>query len=62
MSKHQLEQVGATAYIVLIYKNEIYCANVGDSRSALGLKRARENGKIPKFEIKYLSADHKPTN
>lgn len=46
---------GCTATVVLITKNEIYCANAGDSRTVLG----RSNG--PKM-CEALSDDHKPEN
>ena len=41
---------GCTATCILITKNEIYCANAGDSRSVLSRK-----GKA-----RALSEDHKP--
>jgi protein phosphatase PTC2/3 len=41
---------GCTATVVLITKNEIYCANAGDSRTVL----------CKKGKAKDLSEDHKP--
>ena len=35
-SKNPIETVGCTGNIVLIYKNDLYCMNVGDSKSAIG--------------------------
>ena len=46
----ELVQGGSTANVVVIYKNKIYCANTGDSRSVL----CRNDKAIP------LSYDHKP--
>lgn len=46
---------GCTATVCLITKDQIYCANAGDSRSVLG----RSNG--PKM-CEELSEDHKPEN
>jgi protein phosphatase 2C family protein 2/3 len=43
---------GSTANVIAILHNKIYCANAGDSRSVLSLKKKA----IP------LSFDHKPDN
>ena len=45
---------GCTATVVLITKNEIYCANAGDSRTVIG----RGGGTM----CEALSEDHKPDN
>ena len=46
---------GATANVVLITPTQIYCANAGDSRSAM------KNSKANPYTI-ALSEDHKPNN
>ena len=43
---------GCTSTVVLITRNEVYCANAGDSRTVLA---SRGNAKD-------LSVDHKPTD
>lgn len=43
---------GCTSTVVLITRNEVYCANAGDSRTVLA---SRGNAKD-------LSIDHKPTD
>jgi len=46
------ELAGTTAITVLIKNNQLYCANVGDSRSVASVKGTCEP----------LSSDHKPSN
>ena len=48
------QYVGCTATVILITKNDIYCANAGDSRTVLG----RSSGTM----CCELSEDHKPEN
>ena len=45
---------GCTATVCLVTKNEIYCANAGDSRTVIG----RSGGTT----CEALSEDHKPDN
>lgn len=47
-----IDESGCTANIVLITKEYIYCANIGDSRS-VGIKNGR---------AVIMSFDHKPTH
>ncbi|CAD8096185.1 unnamed protein product [Paramecium primaurelia] len=44
---------GSTTIVVITFNNELYCANIGDSRAIIG----RYNGKLSVVE---LSKDHKP--
>lgn len=56
---------GCTANVCLITKNEIYCANAGDSRSVAAFldgKTFFDIGKTKKLNSKALSTDHKPEN
>lgn len=48
---------GSTANIVLVEENDIYCANVGDSRAVLG--HVDESGNVKAVP---LSFDHKPSD
>ena len=48
------QYVGCTATLVLVTKDDIICANAGDSRTVLG----RSSGK----QCEELSEDHKPDN
>ena len=47
---------GSTATSVLITPTEIYCANLGDSRTVLSKKNGKE------YKVQELSIDHKPDN
>ena len=50
LTPDQLDGKGCTATVVLMFENEIYCSNAGDSRAVLAV-----NG-----TAKDLSEDHKP--
>jgi len=50
LSPDQLDGKGCTAVVVMLFENELYCSNAGDSRAVLAV-----NG-----IAKDLSEDHKP--
>ena len=50
------DQAGATACVVFLTKEKIFCANAGDSRAVLA------KGESAPFEVVELSEDHKPQN
>lgn len=54
--KEEASDAGATATMVIITPDKIYCANAGDSRTVLVRRGAA------KFETVPLSVDHKPSD